>query len=95
MKQLSEMYPAMLGAGGAQYTWHDRPAFTTMTSIISSFIVLGDESGLLRCMKLILDRHPSVVNVSSNSRTPFLKRGALAAPCGEHYATRLAHGKRR
>jgi len=56
------------GAGGTACGWQDRPSFSMMTSLISS--LAAEEHMLLRCVSVILMRHPSIVNTTADATCP-------------------------
>ena len=59
---------AMYGAGGTSFAWHDRPSYSVLTDLMTS--LASDEATQLRCMEHIVERHPSVVNMTSTAHDP-------------------------
>ena len=53
----------MLGAGGQHYGWDEKPSFQVVAGLIMS--LLSVEHQLLKTVKLIIDHHPSVINLSA------------------------------
>jgi len=60
----------LYGAGGTECSWQDRPSFTAMTSMMAT--LANNEEMLLRCVDVILHRHPSIVNATPDPSTPEL-----------------------
>jgi len=79
------------GAGGTACTWQDRPSFEMMTSLIST--LAAEEEMLLRCVSVILAKHPSIVNISPNplqpDKGPSLLQWAIENGCSSALLAKL------
>ena len=51
----------MFGAGGTHYGWREKPSFSVVTNLITT--LLSSEEQLVKSIGLIVDHHPSIVNL--------------------------------
>ena len=65
----------MFGAGGLHYGWNEMPSFQVVSSLIMS--LLSAEDQLLKTVKLIMDRHPAIINMQAPKGTEGTAGGSL------------------